>query len=224
MNLREVQSAAARVIHVERPSDATITELKAKFRYHPHDVDGVFTVPVESTFSTYADYALLTLLLPEPESTQLSEIRVFVDAKQLLIIGDTEQHLVRSYLNTLSASADAATGQLSPAATFNAILQSFRHSWDNVTVTLTQVAPRMNSVASVIRQYGRWLQTRQSSSDVAGSVLEAHQYDILADRCRSMALIKAAPKTMLEVPRVVRTYAVASAVMVVAVIVTLSLQ
>lgn len=224
MSVREVQTAAARVLHADRADDKAIQELKSRFHYHPLDIEALFTVPVESNFSTYGDYALVTWLWPDAKTNDVQDLRFFVDTKQLTIIGDTSQHEVADFVTELHNHLGTAESQLSAPELVHELLQRLRRPWAEHHFGLSPVAQHhLIGDAQVLRQLGRWLQAIQSPAVVPQLVIDAHALDSLAERPAPAPTISQ-PSTIQAVPAVLRGYAVASAVMVIVVIVTLSVK
>lgn len=224
MSVREVQTAAARVLHADRADDKAIQELKSRFHYHPLDIEALFAVPVESTFSTYGDYALVTWLWPDAKTNDVQDLRFFIDAKQLTIIGDTSKHDVADFVTELHNHLGSPESQLSAPELVHELIQRLRRPWQEHRLGLNSVAQHhLVGDAQVLRQLGRWLQTVQLSAVVPQLVIDAHALDSLAER---PAALPVAPQSVITqtVPAMLRGYAVVSAVMVIVVIVTLSVK
>ncbi len=227
MSLREVQTAAARIIHIERVNDSAIDELKSRFGYHPLDLEGLFSAPVEPSFSQYGQYALLTLLWPDAKFQETSELRFFVDGRHLTVIGDTADHEIHNFIAAVERGLASKESQLSAPELIQTIISRLRQPWTGGPMPArTDVASRFSGNASVIRQLARWLQTQNLVAAVPTLIIEAYQLDLIVDRLHvtSPTRILTPLKQYSPWPRLLGTYAVASAVMVILVIVTLSIQ
>lgn len=226
MSLREVQTSAARVVHVDRLDDGAIRELKARFRYHPLDIEALFSVPLEPGFSAYGNYGFVTLLWPDAQTGDTSELRFFIDQKQLTIIGDTPRHDLRAVVQVLHQQLDSRESQYTAPELFHEILIRLRQAWIDSTVSITTViAARLSANAQVIRQLGRWLQTSNLPTAVPQLIIDAHAVDCLSEHQPIAPTTSAiAEKRVAAVPSLLQMYAVVSAVMVLVVIVTLSVQ
>lgn len=224
MSVREVQTAAARVLHVDRMSDTAMQEMKSRFRYHPLDLEALFSVPVEPMFSTYGDYAFVTLFWPDAVTQDVHELRFFLDKQQLTIIGDTTQKDVAAFVATLHDDLGSPTSQETAPELVHDLLQRLRQSWPATQNNLTTIVrSRLTGNAQVIRQLGRWLQSTHQATVVPQLIIDAHALDSLAERPqRSAEPMAVAPNQSL--PSLLRGYAVASAVMVVIVVATLAMQ
>lgn len=224
MSVREVQTAAARVLHVDRLSDTAIQELKSRFRYHPLDLEALFSVAVEPSFSTYGNYGFLTLLWPDATTGDVVELRFFVDGQQLTVVGDTNQKDVADFITTLHDQLGSAASQASAPELIHQLLQLLRQTWNKPNAQLSTVAhSRLAGNAQVIRQLGRWLQSRQLIAAVPQLIIDAHALDGLAERLPGTEASSPA-QPQQKIPSLLRGYAVASAVMVIVVIATLATQ
>ena len=229
MAMREFQTAAARVLHLERATDAAIDQLKSRFGYHPLDLEAALSVPLEPSFSAYGHYGFLTLLWPSAELDETSEIRFFVDRQQLVIIGDTPRHAIGEVMAELAQGLGSPTSQCPPAELIHVVLQPLYRQWvDSAGTGHTAAAQRLASNAAALRQLGRWLQAQDMRQAVPPLIIDAHHLDALVDRLRRPLVTatpaSTVPRSVLQLPRLLSTYAVASAVMVILVIVTLSLR
>ncbi len=222
MAVRELQTDAAHVLHVERAADIDTHQLQSRFGYHPLDLEAVLSVPVESAFSTYADYGFLTILWPEISAGQSSDLRFFINRRLLVIVGDTVNHDVRELMIRLSKNESAELQQTSGAELVHEILRQLQTKVITDYAN-TVAAHRLTSVALATRQLGRWLNDHDQKEVVGGLVMVAHHLDVVVDRLR-LAPVATNTSNTIQLPRVLRTYAVASAVMIVAVILTLSLH
>lgn len=226
MAIRELQTAAARVLVVDRVTDADLDQLRERFGYHPHDLEEVFRVPVESACSTYGGYAFLTWLWPNLADDDADDLRLFIDAQRIVFIGDTADHDARRLYEQLVAD----TGSTLAQRTAPELLHEFlRQLTDRVNTSQHQPSIKavrlLGEVTVAVRQCGRWLQSQGSPTAVPSLVLDAHRLDSLADRFRAANAAAPRPEPApVTLPRLVRAYAFASAVMVVLVIVTLSLH
>lgn len=220
MAIHELQTAAAHVLHVERPTDADLDHLKTRFGFHPLDLEAVFNVPVESSFSSYGRYAFLTLLWPDSSVTNCSELRVFVNDRELIIVGDTSDHLARQLMNAAAVTTNAEHLHRAPELVRDFVQKLLSTEQE---IRGHAAARRLASIALTIRQFGRWLQDQGERQVVPLTVLLAHRIDTKVDQLRQAADIEPTPLTQIQLPRVVRSYALASAFMVVVVLVTLSL-
>lgn len=225
MSLRELQTAAARVFHVERLDDRSIQELKARFRYHPLDVEALFSVPVEPSFSTYSGYAFVTLLWPDAETGDTGELRFFIDHQQLTIVGDTPSRGLRKYIEQLS-NLGGPESQYTAPELFHELLRRLRQTWSISPAALSvTAAARLAANAQVIRQLGRWLQNSHLPMAVPQLIIDAHTLDSLAERPLSPTATSITDKqSAVAIPSLLQMYSVISAVMVLAVIVTLSIR
>lgn len=226
MSLREVQTSAARVVHVDRLDDGAIRELKARFRYHPLDIEALFSVPLEPSFSTYGDYSFVTLLWPDALTGDTSELRFFIDQKQLTIIGDTPRHDLRAVVQVLRQQLDSRESQYAAPELFHEILLRLRQAWAGSAVSITTViAARLSANAQVIRQLGRWLKTLSLPTAVPQLIIDAHAVDCLSEhKPIAPATPQMSEQRVAAAPSLLQMYAVISAVMVLVVIVTLSVQ
>lgn len=224
MSVREVQTAAARVIHVDRISDTAIQEVKTRFRYHPLDIEALFSVPVESSFSTYGDYGLVTLLWPDATTQDLHELRLFVDRQHLTIVGDTADAMIANIVEELHKNLGSDESQLTAPELVHYIIQRLRQPWQEHTDGVTAVTQHhLIGNAQVLRQLGRWLQSVQLPTAVQQLVLDAHALDSLSERPQKIIEVPTA-RTGQSLPSLLRGYAAVSALMVIVVIVTLSVQ
>jgi len=224
MSVREVQTAAARVLHVDRISDTAIQEVKTRFRYHPLDIEALFSVPVESTFSTYGDYGLVTLLWPDATTQDLHELRFFVDKQNITIVGDTADNMIATMVEELNKNLGSDESQLTAPELVHYILQRIRQPWQEHTDGVTAVTKHhLIGNAQVLRQLGRWLQSVQLSAAVQQLVLDAHGLDSLSERPQKILDVRT-PRSGQSLPTLLRGYATVSALMVIVVIVTLSVQ
>lgn len=224
MSVREVQTAAARVIHVDRISDSALQELKSRFHYHPLDLEALFSAAVEPKFSAYGEYSFVTLLWPDALTQDISELRFFIDARHLTIIGDTPQQDVAHFVSALHDKLAAPESQLSAPELVHAILALLRQSWQSGSAQLNAIAQRrLIGNAQVIRQLGRWLQSKNMIAVVPQLVIDAHALDSLAEH-RQQQIEKPMIQPKQKLPSLLRGYAVASAVMVIVVIATLAVQ
>ncbi len=234
MSVREVQTAAARVFHVDRVSDSAIQELKSRFRYHPLDIEALFSIPVEPSFSTYGDYGFMTLLWPEATTQDSTELRFFVAKQQLTIVGDTVDKRVATLVAALHDQLGSPESQMTAPELVHQLLQRLCQTWTETAAGVTTVAQtRLTANAQVVRQLGRWLQTSRLESSIPQLIIDAHALDSLADRPvlapAALSAMSSRPNgrsadPSQNLPSVLRTYAVASAVMVILVIVTLAVQ
>lgn len=217
MSRRELQTHAARVLHVERMSEVDAEGWRLRFGYHPLDVEAIFQAPIESTFSTYGGYGFLTLLWPDLQHGETTELRIFLQPQQLTIIGDTRDHLVRDFLASIETDP---TRQLSSSAELLADLVS-RFVGSTVTMRADRVAAiRLTSMVLALRQCARWLNEQSQGRAVAQLILLAHRLDHAIDQLRvAPTTTPIAPRTL---PRMLGAYTAIATVMVVAVIVTLS--
>lgn len=223
MAQRELQTAAAHVLHVERPSDADIDAIKTRFGFHPLDLEAVLRVPVESSFSAYGAYGFLTLLWPDPQATSSSDIRLFMNQHQLVVIGDTITHDIRTLIDTIAVATNAEYQHTATELVRDVVMHLLQAKFQLQQGSVT--AHHLQSVALAIRQYGRWLQDQGLRTVVPLTILLAHRIDTVADHLRQTSTERAltAEQTPIILPRVLRTYALASALMVVVVLVTISL-
>lgn len=226
MSLREVQTSAARVVQVDRLNDSAVQELKARFRYHPLDIEALFSVPVNPSFSSYGDYSFVTLLWPDAHTGDTSELRFFIDQKQLTIVGDTPQHDFRKFVEELHQNLGSSESQYSAPELIHEILHRLRQAWTGSPVVMTTViASRLSANAQVIRQLGRWLQNSHLPTAVPQLIIDAHACDSLAERQPTAAPVLVDTKTIpATLPSLLQMYTVVSAVMILAIIVTLSIQ
>jgi Mg2+ and Co2+ transporter CorA len=226
MSLREVQTSAARVVQVDRLNDNSVQELKARFRYHPLDIEALFSVPLNPSFSTYGDYSFVTLLWPDAQTGDTSELRFFIDQKQLTIIGDTPRHDLRKFVDELHQQLGNRESQYTAPELFHEILHRLRQAWTGASTTITTVtATRLAANAQVVRQIGRWLQTSHLPTAVPQLIIDAHALDGLSERRPAAPYAPLATKTnSTTLPSLLQMYTVISAVMILAVIVTLSIQ
>lgn len=225
MSVREVQTAAARVVHVDRLNDAALQELRSRFSYHPLDLEALLSAAVEPTCTTYADYAFMTLLWPEATTGDIRTVRFFVDRQTLTIIGDTSTQIIKHTIDTIHASLGSKESQLPPVGVVHELLTRLRAEWNTDAIAMTTtLQTRFRGNAQVIRQFGRWCQTQQLSEFVPQIIIDAHACDGLAERRVVAPLATETKNTDATLPSLMRTYAVASAVMVVVVLVTLSVQ
>jgi hypothetical protein len=226
MSLREVQTSATRVVHIDRVDDSAVQELKARFRYHPLDIEALFSVPIEPSFSTYGDYCFTTLLWPDSRTGDIRELRFFIDQKQLTIIGDTSDDALRTFIEELRRNLGSREAQYTVPELFHEALFRLRTSWSNTSAVLTTpIASHLISNAQVIRQLARWLQTSSFSAAVPQLIIDAHAIDSLSERQPVEPLeAPANVAAKLTVPSLVQMYTVVSAFMVLVVIVTLSIS
>lgn len=227
--MREIQTAAARIIHIERVNDSAIDQLKSRFGYHPLDLEAALSVPLEPSFSAYGRYGFLTLLWPSAELNETSEIRFFIDRRQLVIIGDTPRHAIGEVMAELAQGLGSPASQCAPAELVHVVLQPLYRQWVDCAATgYATAAQRLASNAAALRQLGRWLQAQDMRQAVPSLIIDAHHLDALVDRLRrpdaTATPALTAPRSVFQLPRLLNTYAVASAVMVILVIVTLSLR
>ena len=219
MSFRELHTAAVHVVHIERAADIDTHLLQSRFGIHPIDADSTLSPAVESTFSSYRSYGYLAVLWPSMDTTR--ELRFFIDRRSLIIIGDTATHLFRQQLEHLQTDEQSARWQMNGPE----ILIDLLHE----LITTEQPFPsranaiRLDSLTVALRQCGTWLQTDYRTV-VPRMILLAHTLDLMSEQVRTTAAMTATKDATIIVPQVVRGYAVAAAIMIVGVIVTLSLH
>lgn len=223
MAFRELQTAAARLVSIERASDASTKTLSVDFGIHPLDIESLLTAPVESSFSTFGKYALLTMLWPDPINNDLNEIRLVVDTQRLMVIGDTTDHVLRRFLDAVGTSS---AQQHSTSELVHDIITLLTDALTTApAMPSTSTSRRWRELSVVLRQLGRWLHTNGLTAAVPQLIIDAHRLDIAADRYQPTAEQAArAPVEALPIPRLVGAYALASAVVVVLVLATLSFR
>ncbi len=220
MAIHELQTAAAHVLHVEHITDADSAQLRSRFGFHPLDLEGLFTVPIESTFSSYGTYGILTMLWPEVSTNTTSDIRFFLGRHQLVIVGDTIDHRLQDFIETLASNPG---DQSEPAMLLQTMVMWLMKDLSDAVGTRA-IARHLASVALAVRQLGRWLQDQNRKQAVPLLILTAHRLDLDVDRMNDVVPSPTTSVMSQKLPRFMRSYAVVSAVMVVVVLLTLSLH
>lgn len=219
MSFRELHTAAVNVVHIERAADLDTDLLRLRFGIHPTDAESTLTPAVESSFSSYQSYGYLTMLWPSHDD--VSEIRFFIDRRVLIIIGDTSTHLFQRHVEKFQADTGTKCWQMNGPELLIELLHDIA---DNEQPAPNRAnAVRIDNLTVALRQCGTWMQT-DFRNVVPRMILLAHKLDLMSDRLRATASDTTAANTPAAVPQIVRGYAMAAAVMVVGVIVTLSLR
>jgi hypothetical protein len=221
MAIRELHTAAVHVLHLERAADIDTETLRLRCGIHPIDAEATTSVAVESNFSSYGSYAFITLLWPNASFADASDIRFFIFKQQLVIIGDTLDHDIRAYLNTVDGHTSAAIDQLSGTGLWLDLLGTLvrEHRFQPSRVR----ALHLDALASTVRQFGGWVR-EHDAVHVPSLVVVAHRIDMLSDHLRSSTAPSPEQRSTVTVPRMARGYAMAAIVMVIGVALTLSIQ
>lgn len=218
MSLRELHTAAVHIVHVERAADIDTDLLRLRFGIHPVDAESTLTQIIESTFSSYRTYGYVTMLWPTAHEVQ--ELRCFVNRSLLLLIGDTSDHFFRNLFEHASHDEQSPRWQMNGP---ELMIEAFRALVDQEQPTASRAnAIRLDNLTIALRQFGTWLQTDYREA-VPHLILLAHKVDVMSDQVRASATPLPHEKKIL-IPRVVGSYAMAAAVMIVGVVVTLSLK
>lgn len=220
MSLRELQSAAAHLVFVPTPTDKDVAELGHRFHYHPLDLEAVLRVADRSSATSYGQYTLLTLLWPAHRTATMSDIKIFVDAHRLVIIGDTPEHDLEADLKRVSVET-FALDQRTPLTLLTSLLRDIMHR-------------QRTSPATVPPSYGQLmtgnvnaLKTLQHIAGTLGFAGDHERADLtlLTHQLAQWPTSTTAPVSAPPIYRPMKLlsgYAVVSVVVVVSVLITLA--
>lgn len=228
MVFRELQTSAAYIVHLPHLTAGEAKLLQDRFGYHPHDVEQAINAQLTANFCTYGKYAYLSLIWPSLKQSALFPIQIFIDEKRFTIIGDVD-HQISGWLDQLSQSADDPQWQSSApelmiamwrmlikdivnhpqrSAVGSRLMESLTTSW-------------LSSDAVVLRQCAHWLRLMTDDSTVASLVILSHQLDCYQEQSAKPVAAAAVNNgdQPVVIPKLLTTYALASAVMVLTVII-----
>ncbi len=224
MAIRELQTAAAHVVFLPKPSRREVEDVGRRFHYHPLDLETVSQVAEKSSISSYGQYVLLTLLWPSGQRAQVSELKFFIDRRRVVILGDTVDREAAAAVDRL---ANSATDSVTPAGVVTLILrqalarQHEQASRQSLNPALKmQIGRLIHDVAGAIRQWRGVAAATETISleEQADVALLAHQLEQVP---AGAAVIPSGTVFPRPTPWL-NGYAVASAVTVVIVIIALS--
>ncbi|MBI5466664.1 MAG: hypothetical protein HY975_00400 [Candidatus Kerfeldbacteria bacterium] len=221
MSLRELQSAATHLVFAPSPTDKDVAELGHRFHFHPLDLEAVLRVAERSTATSYGHYAFLTLLWPSTRTATMSDIKVFIDAQRLVILGDTPEHDLEADFKHLQAE-QFALDQRTPLVLLASCLRqiALRHrevsatppSFSQLTAANVTALKTLQQIAGTIGVAG--------DQERADLVLLTHQLGQL-NRTRT-APVSTPPR--YQPMRILGGYAAVSVVVVVTVLITLAVR
>lgn len=220
MALREMQTAAAQVVFLPKATRRDVEEVGRRFHYHPLDLEAVLAVPERSKVSSYGQYTFLTLLWPTNDG-RLTDIRFFVDQRQLIIIGDTADHLTDSWWSQLLDQGQSAMNQLTPVE----LLADVLRQWIAMAMPMAPAWP--TPIVNVLSATAQTVWEMQHMALAAGTITPAEQADLalLAHQLEQVphGSVMSAPVVHgLRPMRWLNGYAVASAVTMIIVILALT--
>lgn len=224
MAIRELQTAAAHVVFLPKPSRHAVEEVGRRWHYHPLDLEKVLAVAQRSSVSSYGQYVFLTLLWPSPQRTQVSELKFFIDRQRVVILGDTVDQDAAAVIDRL---ANSTTDSVTPVDVVALILrQALARYHDQAHRQPLTPAVKMRlgqlicGAAEVLRQWRRVAAATETASpeEQADVALLAHQLEQVT---AGAAAAVPEPVVMRATPWL-NGYAVASAITVVIVILALS--
>ena len=110
MAIKELQTAAVRVVHVVRPSENDIAELDEQFHFHPLDREAMLVVNGRSALERYADYVMAVWRWPVFDARRrewrLTDIHLVIGKDYIVLVDHAGSPLLGSIVNeTISAPA-----------------------------------------------------------------------------------------------------------------------
>lgn len=233
MALKELQSAAVRLVHVVQPTDRDVATLQKRFSLHPHDVEAVLAVQQTNTVRPFRDYVFASFVWPvyrpEDRDLRLQEFTIILGPSWLIMVepeASTEidafvtEHL-RPENATAQTTATSLLGELIARLARRTDQQASWFAGDVVTTIGDRDAQAYGQgllqLADHVHQLMEHLPSPDGPDSHAMLQIAAHR---LHHRGQLLQVLKRStvrnePASFLASPQLVRGYAWASAGMVV---------
>ncbi len=230
MALKEIQTAAVRLVHVTDPNDRDVATLQQRFALHPHDAEAILSVHEANSIRPYRDYVHAGWLWPnydrDYKDITLDEVSVITGPATLILVDRSKADWMQAFIDR-RMQPDQVDWQATPLTLLGELLiQRARETEREAEIFSQQVATSIGDRDAVL--YGQALlglsdsleqladhAAAQGEQDglellrIAAHRLNHRGQQLLALRRQAVRQPQASPFVL---PKVVHGYAVASVI------------
>lgn len=134
MARRELVTAAAELLIVNRPSASDLEQIQARWRLHPHDLEALFGAPEKSEVTNYRQYARLSLVWPERNGRrlQLFDLTMLISQSALAVVSHHPSPAASRIFSTWET--DSAADQRSTDELLTELLTAVAEATEKTTI------------------------------------------------------------------------------------------
>lgn len=228
MSYKALQTAAARVVHVNNPSRKDAAELATEMHLHPLDIEGIFGAHQHPEATSFNDYCQLTLTLPFRISGKISlhEIQLFIGTDFLVLVHDSPERIIHEFFQEIRVPQVTVWRQESAGGLLLEVLSRLvkQSIADVASEHTTKLAHLYQTIYDALYEFNTLLEQRQLlplADHSAAMHLILHRVKHEADQLLPVESALQALPARARAPvhiRMVTGYAVASVVMLLSVV------